>query len=1247
MPTQPTPIAPVYRYFTTDLLTNRILAEIPLRDVTFECAVTAAGKFSGKIPVIRETIHQDLYDSLMPGNTGLYVVRNGKCVWGGIIWARDYDVDSKNLKVSASEFTSYFYHRKIWKTWNHQFGASVSYSTDAGWRVLFDSGSNVTVKGGSTVKMEFYEQSNWKYNGMYRVSPAPAPSTDRFSMVGGFAVADVVSLERINGWLYVYTKENHGYNAGDVITMTLTSEGGIPYTPTTVEYVIDSTPGPDTNLFRVPTTPGLTLARTTAEGTTARALPKGTYNKVTVTVHMDTFDYIRTLIDSMFEDFVGVDFPNVYIEPGISYDYNIISKQIVDGYAIIETDEPHGVSPGQAVQVVDVDNVLDGEFEVTDIPTPTTLVYESGGVMALTAVAPISVIVSTVLMNLGRATLTTTTAHGFKVGQTVRVTMGEPFGVFDGTFTVARVPSTTTFEYQTEHMTTTVASTSISTATTIVAGDPLNEVARASVTADVVTLELKNPVVFSPGDSVLVSNVNRNLEIVEATLTAATNQGAIRTAEPHGLKIGDSVNVRGVVENAALIAKSTTGTVVTMTTLNPHNLRIGESVSLSGTEELVVTNKALTSNVVTLTTSVPHNLGVGATINVSGIKARTSIASRVLSNNVATITTTAAHNYQVNDKVSVVGLDDRYSPSYVRATKGLVTLILPLPHNVQVGNKIHVSGLGAPYDTNEVTVDARTPYTVTYKIDQRYWEEKQSDAARAGSSLAVPYTTAVTPAKPGGHFHDIDSIFNGLQTLTAASGSTFSYYLGGENMAAAGPTTSGEGSPYNEADSILNGEYTTTAVTATTVSYAKVANNIASTPVPTVASNEVVPVVQVTSVHAGVRVITGVTATSFTFAQTTASASSQTINMSLRKASIFNNAHVVTSVPQPDKFTMTMTGFTANATESVEGMSYIASATSLYNGTYTITAVDTVRNSISYARVMPDYPSKYINSRGVAAVKPTLIVSTFGPFPGSADIDFNYSDRAYTGINIEPTPYRGFELKSVGEALDSYSDNLRGFEYRIDCDYDEENNEFTRTVVLIPINFPNPPAPGEVAPLSRYNADKLVFEYPGGNIINASFTESAENSATRFFAVGTTDLGPDAGPDIGIASSLELLRGDTGRAWPLLDASETIDGVEDEETLYAYAERYLSEAAPPYTTLSVSVNGSLAPFVGDYRAGDWCSLLIDDDFVRMRLASDLEPRNDVLVRKISSYTVKVPPSITFPETVTLNLVSEWEVDKRG
>ena len=82
-------VASVYRYFTTDLLTNTVLAEIPFKGVSFERSIKAAGSFSGSIPVIPETASMNIYESTMPGKTGLYVVRDQECVWGGIIWITD------------------------------------------------------------------------------------------------------------------------------------------------------------------------------------------------------------------------------------------------------------------------------------------------------------------------------------------------------------------------------------------------------------------------------------------------------------------------------------------------------------------------------------------------------------------------------------------------------------------------------------------------------------------------------------------------------------------------------------------------------------------------------------------------------------------------------------------------------------------------------------------------------------------------------------------------------------------------------------------------------------------------------------------------------------------------------------------------------------------------------------------------------------------------------------------------------
>jgi hypothetical protein len=78
--------------------------------------------------------------------------------------------------------------------------------------------------------------------------------------------------------------------------------------------------------------------------------------------------------------------------------------------------------------------------------------------------------------------------------------------------------------------------------------------------------------------------------------------------------------------------------------------------------------------------------------------------------------------------------------------------------------------------------------------------------------------------------------------------------------------------------------------------------------------------------------------------------------------------------------------------------------------------------------------------------------------------------------------------------------------------------------------------------------------------------------------------------------------------------------------------------------IGISVNGSIDPTVGSYYPGDWCSVIIDDDFIRQRLASGLEPRDNIIVRKIANYSVKVKDALGVPEDVTITLIPDWEVD---
>ena len=307
--------------------------------------------------------------------------------------------------------------------------------------------------------------------------------------------------------------------------------------------------------------------------------------------------------------------------------------------------------------------------------------------------------------------------------------------------------------------------------------------------------------------------------------------------------------------------------------------------------------------------------------------------------------------------------------------------------------------------------------------------------------------------------------------------------------------------------------------------------------------------------------------------------------------------------------------------------------------------------------VLTKYKKEGDSNPGTATVDAAIYVGSYGSYTQNSDIDLEFSTYEDSGNYQRVPKYRGHEMKTVGDYLSEYSDkyivkpnstkiirNVYGFEYRIDCVYDAINSTFKRVFKFLPINYPNPPVHGEVSPPSRFGADKTVFEYPG-NISSVSLEESAEESSTRFFMVGSdggTGTADASKSYIGVAHK-SLLAG----SWPLLDATESNDKLDFLQDISENAYRYLNETKPPSGVFQIGVVGNLDPIVNTYKPGDWCSIIVNDKFVRDRLASDLEPRNDVIVRKIMSYSVDVPDAPSVPESVSITMITEWDVDKRG
>jgi hypothetical protein len=105
-----------YRYLFADLITNSVIAELPLTNVNFTQALNTAGTFSGDLLLSGVSAAFNVANSTIPGRTAVYVDRDGIIVWGGVLWNREYRSANQHLTLTAREFESYFERRRITTT---------------------------------------------------------------------------------------------------------------------------------------------------------------------------------------------------------------------------------------------------------------------------------------------------------------------------------------------------------------------------------------------------------------------------------------------------------------------------------------------------------------------------------------------------------------------------------------------------------------------------------------------------------------------------------------------------------------------------------------------------------------------------------------------------------------------------------------------------------------------------------------------------------------------------------------------------------------------------------------------------------------------------------------------------------------------------------------------------------------------------------------------------------------------------
>lgn len=103
-----------YTYLFCDLLTDDLLAELPLQDVQYGFDLNGIGTLRAFLPLNDETAPLDPIASTVGGRTAVYVDRDGVILWGGVVWTRD--PAKGGMQIQAAEFLSYYQHRYITST---------------------------------------------------------------------------------------------------------------------------------------------------------------------------------------------------------------------------------------------------------------------------------------------------------------------------------------------------------------------------------------------------------------------------------------------------------------------------------------------------------------------------------------------------------------------------------------------------------------------------------------------------------------------------------------------------------------------------------------------------------------------------------------------------------------------------------------------------------------------------------------------------------------------------------------------------------------------------------------------------------------------------------------------------------------------------------------------------------------------------------------------------------------------------
>ncbi|WP_369183335.1 hypothetical protein [Streptomyces sp. Y1] len=123
-----------YTYLFCDLVTDRVLAELPVIGAEYSTELNGVGTFRGTVPLSDDVAQLSPMDATIPARTALYVDRDGVIVWAGIIWTRR-PLTSANgiiwgMELQGSEFASYWQNRFVNKLLSTDYNLLISNKAD-------------------------------------------------------------------------------------------------------------------------------------------------------------------------------------------------------------------------------------------------------------------------------------------------------------------------------------------------------------------------------------------------------------------------------------------------------------------------------------------------------------------------------------------------------------------------------------------------------------------------------------------------------------------------------------------------------------------------------------------------------------------------------------------------------------------------------------------------------------------------------------------------------------------------------------------------------------------------------------------------------------------------------------------------------------------------------------------------------------------------------------------------------------